>query len=83
MDQGLVHASNMKKICKDIQLICNGTSDWFVPESSQKYVQADVLFAIRSFKMWSSGKDFGATKNNKPKMNYLKKKRILALRLLV
>ena len=33
--------------------------------------------------MWSGGNNFGMTKNNQPKTNYLKKKGILDLRLLV
>ena len=51
MDQGLAHASNMENLYEDIQLICNVTSDGFVPEQSQKSVQADKLVSIRRFEM--------------------------------
>ena len=50
MDQGLDHASNMENHGKEIQRICSGTSDRFIPEPSQKYVQDDILVAMSRFK---------------------------------
>ena len=58
MAQGLTYASNMENISKDIQHVCSGTSDWFVPEPSQKYVQADIRIAIRRFKNVLRWKEF-------------------------
>ena len=40
----------MENICEEVQRVCSGTSDRFVPEPSQKYVQYDLLIAIRIFK---------------------------------
>ena len=50
MVQGLAHASNMENLRKDIQHVCSGTSDRFVPETSRKSVQANILILIRCFK---------------------------------
>ena len=50
MAQGPARASNMENLRKEVQRICSGTSDWFVPEPSQKSVQADILIAMRRFK---------------------------------
>ena len=50
MAQGIAHASNLKNHHKDVQRVCSGTLDYFVPEPSQKYVQADLLIALRRFK---------------------------------
>ena len=49
MSQGLAHASNMENLRKEVQRICSGTSDRFVPEPYQNSVQADILIAIRRF----------------------------------
>ena len=50
MAQGLAHASNMENMCKEVQRVFSGNSDWFVPEPPQKSVQADILIVIRRFK---------------------------------
>ena len=56
--QGLAHASNMENIRQEVQHVCSGTSDWFVPEPSWKAVQADILIAIRRFKNVVRWKEF-------------------------
>ena len=40
----------MENLCQDVQRVCSGTSDRFVPEPSRKAVQADILMAIMRFK---------------------------------
>ena len=49
MDQGIAHASNMENIHKEVQDICSGISDRFIPEPSQKYSQNDLIGAPRRF----------------------------------
>ena len=58
MAQGLAHASKMIFICKEFQRVCCGTSDWFVPEPSQKSVQADIPVVMRRFKNLVKWKKF-------------------------
>ena len=58
MAQVLAHASNMENLCQEVQRVCSGTSDRFVPELSQKYVQADILISIRIFKNVVRWKEF-------------------------
>ena len=58
MTQGLAHTSNTENMCEEVQRVCSGTSDWFVPEPSQKAVQADILIAIRRFKNVVRWKEF-------------------------
>ena len=50
MAQGPAHASNMENLRNEVQRVCSGTSDRFVPETSRKSVQADILIAMRRFK---------------------------------
>ena len=49
MAQSLAHPSNMENLHNKVQRICSGTSYLFFPETSQKYVQADILIVIRRF----------------------------------
>ena len=58
MAQGLAHASNMEKLRQEVQRVCSGTSDRFVPEPSRKAVQADILIVIRRFKNVVRWKEF-------------------------
>ena len=58
MAQGLAHASNIENLREEVQHVCSGTSDRFVPEPSQKAVQADILNAIRRFKNVVRWKEF-------------------------
>ena len=58
MAQGLAHASNMENLGKEVQCVCSGTSDWFIPEPPQKYVQAYILIAMRIFKNVVEWKEF-------------------------
>ena len=58
MAQGLAHASNMENLRQEVQRVCSGTLDRFVPEPSRKAVQADILIAIRSFKNVVRWKEF-------------------------
>ena len=58
MAQGLAHASNVKNLRQDVQRICSGTSDRFVPEPSRKAVQADILIVFRRFKNVVRWKEF-------------------------
>ena len=58
MAQGLAHASNVKNLRQEVQRICSGTSDRFVPEPSRKAVQADILIVIRIFKNVVRWKEF-------------------------
>ena len=71
MAKGLAHASNTENLRKEVQHVCSGTSDWFVPEPSQKYVQDDILIAIRRFKnvvrwkkFWRNQKQSTKTESN-------------------
>ena len=48
----------MENLGKEFQRVCSGTSDQFVPEPSQKSVQADILIAMRRFKNVVSCKEF-------------------------
>ena len=68
MAQGLAHASNMENLCKEVQRVCSGTSNWFVPEPSQKSAQSYILIAMRRFKNLIRRGNFGATKNYQPKL---------------
>ena len=58
MAQGISHASNMENLRQEVQRVCSGTSDQFVPETSRKAVQADILIAIRRFKNVVRWKEF-------------------------
>ena len=50
MAQGLVNVSNMENIHEEVQHVCIGTLDRFVPEPPQKYIQAGLIIATRRFK---------------------------------
>ena len=50
MAQGLAHASNKENLRQEVERVCSGTSDHFVPETSRKAVQDNILIAIRRFK---------------------------------
>ena len=67
MAPGLAHSSNMENILKELQHVCSGTSDWFVPEPYQKSVQSDILSAIRRFKNVVSWKEFWGVQNQSTK----------------
>ena len=71
MAQGLAHASNIENIRKEVQRVCSGTSDRFVPESSRKAVQDDILIAIRRFKNVVRWKEFwrNEKQSTKPEVN--------------
>ena len=71
MAQGLAHTSNMENLCKEVQRVCSGTSDRFVPEPSQKYVQADIPIAIRRFMNVLRWKEFWWNKkqSTEPEVN--------------
>ena len=58
MAQGPAHASNMENIRKEVQRVCSGTLDRFVPETSQKSVQADILISMLRFKNVVRWKEF-------------------------
>ena len=58
MAQGLAHPSNMENLCEEVQRLYSGTSDRFVPETSPKSVQADILIAIRRFRNVVRWKEF-------------------------
>ena len=71
MAQGLVHASNMENIREEVQRVCSGTSDRFVPKPSWKYVQSDVLIVMRRFKNMVRWKEFwrDQKKSTEPEAN--------------
>ena len=50
LSAGLAHASNIENLHEEVQHVCSVTSDQFVPEPSLKYVQVDILIAMRIFK---------------------------------
>ena len=50
MAQGIYRASNIENIHKEVQHICVGTLDQFVPEPPKKYVQTDLIISLRRFK---------------------------------
>ena len=58
MAHGLAHASNMENLRQEVERVCSGTSDRFVPEPSQKAVQSDILIAVRRFKNMLWWKEF-------------------------
>ena len=58
MAQGLAHASNMENLRQEVQRVCIGTSDRFVPEPSWKSVQADIIIATIRFKNVVRWKEF-------------------------
>ena len=76
MDQGLVHASNIKNLRQEVQRVCSGTSDRLVPEPSQKSVQSDILLAIRRFKNVARWKEFwrDQKQSTKPEENEIEEK---------
>ena len=61
----------MENIRKEVQRVCSGTSDQFVPEPSQKSVQADILIAIIRFKNVMRWKEFwrDQKQSTKPEVN--------------
>ena len=83
MDQVLAHTYNTKNLRWDFQQFYNGTLDLFVLEPHQKSVHSNILVAMRRFKNVVRLKEFWHDQKNQPKMNDLKKKRILDLRLTV
>ena len=78
MAQGLARASNMKNLRQEVQRVCSGTSDRFVPEPSRKVVQSDILIAIRSFKNVVRKKKFwrDQKQSTKPEENEIEEKSI-------
>ena len=76
MSQGLAHASNMENLCQEVQRVCSGTSDCFVPEPSQKAVKFDILIAIRRFKNVVRWKEFwrDQKQSTEPKENEIEEK---------
>ena len=45
----------MQNLRDEVERVCSGTSDRFIPETSQKSVQSDIIIAMRRFKnvvMW-------------------------------
>ena len=71
MAQDLSHAYNMENICQEVQQVCSGTSDRFVPEPSLKDVQSDILIVMRGFnnvvrwkQFWRDQKQSTETKLN-------------------
>ena len=58
MAQGFANASNMENLRKEIQHVCSGTSDRFVPEPSRKSFQAYIVVAMRRFKNVVRWKEF-------------------------
>ena len=77
MAQGIAHASNMENLCQEVQRLCSGTSDRFVPEPSQKAVQADILNAIRRFKNVVRWKEFWCDQkqSSKPEENEIEEEK--------
>ena len=71
MAQGLAHVSNMENLPQEVQRVCSGTSDRFVPEPSRKAVQADILIAIRRLKNVVRWKEFwrDQKQSTKPEAN--------------
>ena len=67
----LSFASNMENLRQEVQRVFNGTSDRFVPETSRKAVQADILIAIRKFKNEVRWKEFwrNQKQSTKPEAN--------------
>ena len=81
MAQGLAHASNMENLRQMVQKLCSGTSDRFVPEPYQKYVQSDILIAIRGFKNVVRWKEFwrDQKKSTEPEENEIEEEsRVMA-----
>ena len=83
MAQGLARASNMENLRKEVQRVCSGTSDWFVPEKSRKCVQDDILISIRRFKNVVRWKEFWRdqkqpTKNKLNALNEEEESRFMA-----
>ena len=71
MAQYLARAPNMEIFREDVQRVCSGTSDRFLPEPSQKSIQADLLITIITFKNVVRWKEFWwdqkqSTKNEIP-----------------
>ena len=58
MVQGPAQASFMENLREEVQHVCSGTSDRFVPEPSRKSFQADILIAMRRFKNVVRWKEF-------------------------
>ena len=58
MAQSPAHASNMENLREEVQRVCSGTTERFVPEPSQKSVQTDILIAMRRFKNVVRWKEF-------------------------
>ena len=71
MAQGLAHASNKENLLQEVQRVCSGTLDRFIPEPPQKAVQDDILMAIRRFKNVVRWKEFwrDQKQSTKPKAN--------------
>ena len=62
MAQGPAHASNMENLREEVQRVCSGTSDRFVPEPSRSLFKGTYSLQWEGLKIWLGGKNFGATK---------------------
>ena len=67
-DHGLANASNTENIPEEVQRVCSGTSDWFFPEPQQKYIQDDILIALRRFNNVVRWKEFWSEQKQSTKI---------------